>query len=256
MSSKKVTGLVVSLTVLMVLGAIGWTGATTLQAYEAAAPGTAATPSVTPNAKPTPGSPAAGRQAQTGPATLPATLRALGLEGGVVMTRTADSLTLRVGRVTDTIKIGVNTLVIMPGTPNATLLDIRVRDRVLASVSKSDPNAAAGLVLNLPLALSKDNFALGVVESRTQNFMIIRVRGGANRAVAVGNSTVVVSLLQDNTARGKFSDVKRGSTVLVLGKPENGGRALGARVIFLLDRTALTPNGNRPSPTPTATPKP
>ncbi len=177
-------------------------------------------------------------------------LRRLGFTAGVVTENSGDSLTVQVGRTSHQLKIGNNTLVVVPGIKNAQGRDIKVRDRVFADLRGSD-NSVPSLILDVPQGYTANNVMIGRVVLNVRGGVILRTRNGLQDIVPEA-TTVVVNMLEKQPALGTIKDARRGDAVIVIGK--RNGDLFNPQVILVLKGDALP--GARRQSQPASTPTP
>ncbi len=182
---------------------------------------------------------------------LPANLKSLGLEAGVVTANTGSMLSLRIAKTMEQLAVTSGTLIAVPGKTNAQVSDIRVGDRVIADVGQSDTSAPARFVLDVPKGYTFANVLAGAVVNRDQSGILVRARGG-DQQINPGPSMVIINMTGNQVQLGIPADVRKGTGVLVVGQPAKG--SMTAQIVVVIDRATIQSRRNNPVPTPTVTP--
>jgi hypothetical protein len=179
-------------------------------------------------------------------------LRDLGLTGGVVSANSGRALSLNLGKASQQIQVGTNTIVVIPDKSNPRVSDIRVGDRVIADVPGGDANATATLLLDFPAGYTADNVLTGAVQSSKGGAVALRTRKGP-RSLTTSAATVVVNISQDQPTIDRLGDLQPGNAVLVIG--QDSGDAFNAQVIVVIEKSVKDLGRGKQSPV-SPTPKP
>lgn len=182
---------------------------------------------------------------------LPANLKSLGLEGGLVAANAGNELSLRIGKATQQLPVSSSTLVAIPGKTNAQISDIKIGDRVIADVGQGDASTPARFVLDIPQGYTTQNVVAGAVVTSGKSGIQVRARNG-NEQVNADSSAVIINMTGNQAKLGTVADAKRGTGVLVIGQPDNG--SMDAQVVVVVDRSTLQGRRNNAGGTPTTTP--
>ena len=213
------------------------------------------TPTDTPTPEPTNPAPSA-RAPQRQGATRAQVLRGFvallkrsGLTGGVVTSNDGSStLGIKLGKNSSQLQVASNAIVVVPGVSGATLSNVQVGDRVVASAS----GGTASFLLDFPANYKVGNLVLAAVQSNNGGTLTLRVARGGTRKATTDASTMVVNLNGGQPALGSVGGLTRGNAVLAIG--DNSGGAFNAQVIVVLSNNVrnLLPNRAQPQPTPGA----
>lgn len=180
-------------------------------------------------------------------------LKGSGLAGGVVISNTNGTLSLKLGNRNVQVKTNASTIVVIPGQSNAQVADIQVGDRVVAEFPGKDKNAPAAALLDIPKDYKVNNLRLGAVLKINGNRVALRTRNG-NQVITTNASTVVLDVSSGKPAIKSLSDLKARNAVLVIGKPD--GKAFNGQVIVIVSQDARKLLEKIKPKQPAATPTP